>query len=172
MSPEERMALVIDAARRNIREGAGGPFAAAIFERKSGFLVALGVNLVVPAGLSMLHAEMLAFALAQQRLGSYDLGQSGLPAHELVTSSEPCAMCFGATFWSGVRHLCIGARNEDALAVGFDEGPKPSDWVHELDLRGISVERDLLRNEAVAVLREYHSRGGDIYNGRIGQGRS
>lgn len=169
-SPKERMALVMGAARRNIREGAGGPFAAAIFERDSGLLVALGVNLVVPGGLSMLHAEMLAFALAQRRLGVYDLGQPGLPAHELVTSSEPCAMCFGATLWAGVKHLSIGARNEDALAVGFDEGPKPHDWVHELGLRGISVEADLLRDEAIAVLREYQRSGGDIYNGRAGEG--
>jgi tRNA(Arg) A34 adenosine deaminase TadA len=164
------MALVIAAARRNIEEGTGGPFAAAIFERDTGVLVSLGVNLVVPAGLSMLHAEMLAFALAQQKLGSFDLGRAGLPAHELVTSSEPCAMCFGATFWAGVKHLLIGARNEDALAVGFDEGPKPDNWIEELNRRGISLERDLLRAEAAEVLRHYANIGGGIYNGR-GTGR-
>lgn len=163
--PRERMALVVAAARRNVEEG-GGPFGAAIFERDSGILVSLGVNLVVPAGLSMLHAEMLAFALAQQKLGTFDLGRPGLPAHELVTSSEPCAMCFGASFWAGIKHLVIGARNEDALAVGFDEGPKPADWVAELNDRGISLERDLLRAEAVEVLRHYARLGGDIYNGR------
>lgn len=170
VSPQERMALVIAAARRNIEEGTGGPFAAAIFERDTGVLVSLGVNLVVPAGLSMLHAEMLAFALAQQKLGSFDLGRAGLPAHELVTSSEPCAMCFGATFWAGVKHLLIGARNEDALAVGFDEGPKPDNWIEELNRRGISLERDLLRAEAAEVLRHYANIGGGIYNGR-GTGR-
>lgn len=163
--PRERMALVIAAARRNVEEG-GGPFAAAIFERDTGLLVSLGVNLVVPAGLSMLHAEMLAFALAQQKLGSFDLGRPDLPAHELVTSSEPCAMCFGATFWAGIKHLVIGARNEDALEVGFDEGPKPVDWIEELGARGISVERDLLRTEAVEVLRHYAKGGGELYNGR------
>lgn len=94
---EERMALVIGAARRNVREDTGGPFAAAVFESATGRLLSLGVNLVVPRGLSMLHAEMVAFALAQERLGSYDLGGPGVAAHELVTSTEPCAMCLGAT---------------------------------------------------------------------------
>ncbi|WP_457676540.1 nucleoside deaminase [Thiolapillus sp.] len=159
-----RMAFVIGAAARNVREGTGGPFAAAIYEIASGRLVSLGVNLVVPQGLSMLHAEMVAFSLAQRRLGTYDLGGPGLPAHELVTSTEPCAMCLGATCWSGVSRVVAAAGDADARAAGFDEGPKPDDWVAALEERGIQVRAGVLREKAVAVLREYRSRGGVIYN--------
>jgi tRNA(Arg) A34 adenosine deaminase TadA len=161
---EERMALVIGAARRNVREDTGGPFAAAIFESATGRLVSLGVNLVIPRGLSMLHAEMVAFALAQQRLGSYDLGGPGMAAHELVTSTEPCAMCLGATCWSGVMRVVAAAGDPDARALGFDEGPKPTDWIGELEQRGIAVRTGVMREQAVAVLREYRRRGGVIYN--------
>ena len=161
---EERMALVIGAALRNVREDTGGPFAAAIFESDNGQLVSLGVNLVVPQGLSMLHAEMVAFTLAQQQLGSYDLGAPGMAAHELVTSTEPCAMCLGAACWSGVSRVVAAAGDSDARAVGFDEGPKPADWVAELEHRGISVRTGVMREQAVAVLQEYRCRGGMIYN--------
>ncbi|WP_210396217.1 nucleoside deaminase [Motiliproteus sediminis] len=165
---EERMALVIALARRNVEEGSGGPFGAAIFERDSGKLVAPGVNLVVSSCWSGWHAEMVATAMAQQLLGTHDLGAEGLPAYELVASTEPCAMCFGATPWSGVRRLLCGARDADARAIGFDEGPKPMDWRGALAARGIEVVVDLLRDDARAVLHQYQRQGGPIYNGRAG----
>ena len=59
-------------------------------------------------------------------------------------------------------------RDEDARAVGFDEGAKMSEWVGSLEDRGISVERNVLRGEAVAVLQEYAELGGEIYNSRRG----
>jgi hypothetical protein len=71
-----------------------------------------------------------------------------------AASTEPCSMCFGAVPWFGVRHLVRGARGEDAEAAGFDKGPKPAEWVRTLEEPGITVERDVLRNEAAAVLRE------------------
>jgi tRNA(Arg) A34 adenosine deaminase TadA len=165
---EERMRLAVELARRNIEQGTGGPFGAAVFEAQSGRLIAAGVNLVVAAGCSLLHAETVALLLAQKRLGSFDLGGAGLPALELVTSTEPCAMCFGAVLWSGVRRLVCGARGEDAEGVGFDEGPKPAGWVGELERRGIAVVRDVLREEAAEVLRRYAQGGGVIYNPRRG----
>ena len=90
---EERVRLVIDLARENTLRGTGGPFGAAIFERDSGKLIAVGVNRVVPDQCSIAHAEMMAFAMAQQELGVFDLGGPGLPAHELVTSAQMCVMC-------------------------------------------------------------------------------
>jgi tRNA(Arg) A34 adenosine deaminase TadA len=73
-------------------------------------------------------------------------------------------MCFGASPWSGVRRLVCGARDEDARAIGFDEGPKLADWITALNDRGIAVLRDVLRDEAVGVLKDYIEAGGIIYN--------
>jgi tRNA(Arg) A34 adenosine deaminase TadA len=131
-------------------------------------LVAPGVNLVATTNLSAAHAEMVAIMISQQVVGHFDLGGEGLPPYELVASTEPCAMCFGAIPWSGVRRLVCGAREEDARDIGFDEGSKVSDWVAALEQRGISVARDVYRDEAAAVLRYYVESGGMIYNARQG----
>jgi tRNA(Arg) A34 adenosine deaminase TadA len=166
---EDRMRLVVGLARENVRRGTGGPFGAAIFERETGRLLAPGVNLVVGSCCSVFHAEMVAIMIAQKILGNFDLGDASVPAYELVTSTEPCAMCLGATPWSGVRGLVCGARDEDASAVGFDEGAKPLEWVSALEGRGISVTLDVLREEAAEVLRAYAASGGEIYNSRQGE---
>lgn len=159
---EDRMRLVIDLARENIRRETGGPFGAGVFD-EAGRLVAAGVNLVVSSRCSILHAEMVAIALAQKHLGRHDLGDGGRHAYELVTAVEPCAMCFGAIPWSGLSRVVCGARGEDAQRIGFDEGPKVADWVGELESRGIRVVQDVLRAEAAAVLDEYARCGGRIY---------
>ena len=163
---EARMRLVVALARQNIERKTGGPFGAGIFEQESGYLVTVGVNQVESSNCSIAHAEILAIALAQREVGNYDLGAGSGPAYELVTSTEPCAMCLGAICWSGVRQVVCGARDEDAREIGFDEGPKPQDWADSLEYRGISVLKDVLREQAKAVLTEYQQSGGLIYNSR------
>ncbi len=71
---EEHMLFVIELARLNVDRKTGGPFGAGIFERKSGRLIAVGVNQVESSNCSIAHAEMLAIALAQKAVGTYDLG--------------------------------------------------------------------------------------------------
>jgi len=161
---EERMRFVIELARLNVDRKTGGPFGAGIFERKSGRLIAIGVNQVESLNCSIAHAEMLAISLAQKAVGTYDMGGERGAAYELVTSTEPCVMCLGAVCWSGVTRVVCGARDEDARRIGFDEGPKPKDWASALESRGISVVQGILRKEAAAVLTEYREQGGLIYN--------
>ena len=164
-TPEARMDFVIEASRRNIELGTGGPFAAAIFESRSGALVSIGVNLVTSQNASILHAEMVAIALAQIKLRTYDLSRADLPDHTLVTSTEPCAMCLGAIPWSGVKEVITGAQDCDARAVGFDEGQKVADWQDGLRSRGIDVLTNVQRESARLVLEAYRDHGGSIYNG-------
>mmetsp|Transcript_43835 Transcript_43835/g.92176 ORF Transcript_43835/g.92176 Transcript_43835/m.92176 type:complete len:329 (+) Transcript_43835:298-1284(+) len=216
----EMMSLAIHLSDRNISEGTGGPFGAAIFERHPGgycTLVSIGVNRVVPLGNSTLHGEMVAIQLAQRKVGSYSLGNlcednatssgghedglfyeeeedggtsseaekkdddallaSGdvcLPAtnndngprkrqFELFTSCEPCAMCLGATLWSGVHRIVCGAKKCHAQAIGFDEGPVFEASYKHLEDCGVKVTREVLSDEAAKVLRRYGS-SGLIYN--------
>jgi tRNA(Arg) A34 adenosine deaminase TadA len=163
---EDRMQFVIELSMLNVRHETGGPFAAAVFRSDDGSLLAAGVNLVLSGDCSVLHAEIVTIMAAERKAGSYDLSATNLPAYELVTSTEPCAMCLGAVMWSGVRRLVCGARGSDAEAVGFDEGAKPAAWPDALERRGISVLRDVCREQAAAVLRDYHAAGGIIYNPR------
>lgn len=163
----DRVDLVLKLCHRNILEKTGGPFAAAIFEEETGYLVSVGVNRVVPENCSAAHAEMMAFMLAQNALGSFDLGREGGPSHQLVTSAQMCAMCLGATVWSGVRSVVFSATAEDVeRIVGFDEGPIHPHWQAELTQRGIHIYPTFKRAEAVDLLELYQQQGGIVYNGR------
>jgi tRNA(Arg) A34 adenosine deaminase TadA len=161
---EARMRFAIALARGNVDHGTGGPFGAALFERETGRLVAVGVNSVVRLANSALHAEMVAFMRAQTRLRSYTLAAPGLPAVELHSSCDPCAMCLGAVLWSGVSRLVCAATRDDATALTFDEGPVFPESYDYLERRGVRVDRGFLRQEAVAVLEAYRRQGGVIYN--------
>lgn len=157
-SDAEKMALAIRLSERNVREGSGGPFGAALFTG-TGRLLGIGVNRVVANSCSAAHAEMMAFATAQQRSQRFRLNQDGEHI-TLASSSQPCAMCYGASFWAGIDTVLIGARADDVQALaGFDEGPLPADWAGEWQKRGIRVVADLLREEACAVLKRYGESG-------------
>jgi len=188
---EEMMSLAIHLSDRNITEGTGGPFGAAIFERHAdnhATLVSIGMNRVVPLGNSTLHGETVAIQLAQSKLGSFTLRleetkEDGLfydesnddddddkessPSRqrkfELFTSCEPCAMCLGATLWSGVSRIVCGATKNDAQAIGFDEGPVFEESYEHLEKAGIQVTRNVLKEDAAKVLQRYGNIG-QIYN--------
>jgi tRNA(Arg) A34 adenosine deaminase TadA len=164
-SDHDRMRLAIAVSRENVTRGTGGPFGAAIFERDSGRVVAIGMNSVVRFNNCTLHGEMVAFMMAQRRLGSFTLRAPNLPSHELFTSCDPCAMCLGAALWSGVRRVVCGAAREDASRLSFEEGPVfPESYRYLVD-RGIAIEHNVLRDEACAVLELYRTASGKIYNG-------
>jgi tRNA(Arg) A34 adenosine deaminase TadA len=169
-STSERMRLAIALSKQSVLQETGGPFGALVVDERDGRLVSVGVNLVTTAGLSVAHAEIVALSLAQAAMGRWNLSQSG--SLQLVTSCEPCAMCFGALPWSGIKSLVCGARKQDAEEAGFDEGDKPDEWVSSLQRRGIMVERGILRAEAASVLAYYHDIGGAIYNPAQGQDKA
>jgi tRNA(Arg) A34 adenosine deaminase TadA len=86
-----------------------------------------------------------------------------------VVNWRPCAMCYGAVIWSGIRSLAIAGSGPDLEQItGFDEGPVPADWAGELQRRGIEVIDGLLRNEARRVFEAFRAGGNFVYNGRQG----
>lgn len=163
-SDEDRMRVAIAVSRENVTRGTGGPFGAAIFERQSGKLVAVGMNSVVRLHNCTLHGEMVAFMMAQQQVKSFTLAAPGMPEHDLFTSCEPCAMCLGAALWSGVKRIVMGAAREDATKLNFEEGPVFPESYTYLEERGIAIVRHVLRDEARQVLEQYRAGGGKIYN--------
>jgi len=171
---EDRMRLVHRLADRNWREGNGGPFAAVVAERDTGRIVSVGVNVVLASGVSSAHAEVVALGLAQTATGGWDLGATGLPTHELVVNWRPCIQCYGATMWSGVRSLVVAGEGPELEEITtFDEGPLGADWAEQFEARGIEVVGDVLRDEALAVFRNYRKAvdeadGIVVYNARGG----
>ena len=88
---------------------------------------------------------------------------------ELVTSAQPCIQCYGILWWSGLQRLVIGARKEDVEQItGFMEGSLPPDWIQQLAVRPplppVTVVRDVLREEARAVLQRYRQMDRPIYH--------
>ena len=164
-SMETQMRFVLDLTERNIREKTGGPFGAAVFEKESGKLVSVGVNVVVKQNCSAAHAEMMALMLAQKKIGHYDLADARFPAHRLVTSGKMCAMCLGNVCWSGIKEVVSSAEPEDVERItGFDEGPTPIDYNDQLKLRGIHLVKELLREQGKEVLQLYVDQNGQVYN--------
>ncbi|MGH8073898.1 MAG: nucleoside deaminase [Lysobacter sp.] len=164
---DAKVELAIELARRNVDARSGGPFGAAVFGPDDR-IISVGVNRVLPQSCSLAHAETMAYMLAQQRtqrprLNELEPGVGAGPV-TLATSAQPCCQCYGATFWAGIDRLLIGARSEDVEALTeFDEGPLPADWTGELQRRGIEVVRDLQRDRACDVLRDYGRLGGGNY---------
>lgn len=164
---EDKVALAIELSHHNIQARTGGPFGAVVFNEDDR-IVATGVNVVLPQNASLAHAENMAFMLAQQRLQRARLNRNEAGEadgrYTLATSAQPCCQCYGATVWAGIDRLLIGARSEDVMALTeFDEGPLPADWIGELNRRGIEVVRDLQRDAACEVLREYGAQDGRRY---------
>ena len=166
-SDADKVALAIALSRQNVEADSGGPFGAVVYDANDR-IIAVGVNRVMPHSCSVAHAEMMAYMLAQQRTQRARLNrdESDMPCGPIVlaTSSQPCCQCYGATIWAGIDRLLIGARAEDVMALTeFDEGPLPADWIGELEQRGIAVTRDIERDAASDVLRDYSARGGSRY---------
>ena len=164
---EDRMSLVLSLVEQNIFHKTGGPFAAAIFQEGTGQLISIGVNRVVSLNNSSTHAEMVAFIMAQAHYENFNLGDKELPAHQLVSSAQMCAMCCGATVWSGVKSVIYGATAQDVESlVGFDEGPIHPQWAAQLTGRGLTIHHEFMREQVCQLLKLYKDKGGIIYNGR------
>jgi tRNA(Arg) A34 adenosine deaminase TadA len=167
----KKLAFAVELSAQNIKHQSGGPFGAAIFCHKTHKLISAGVNLVTTQNTSLAHAECVSIALAQQSSGTYDLMAAHSGTHTLYCSAQPCIMCFGAIWWSGVtRVVCAATSHDVENLTGFVEGPVPHDWELQLKNRTPlpSVEvvwgSKELRQSACQVLSDYKSSGGKIYN--------
>lgn len=162
---EDRMRVVVDFSKENFQQGTGGPFAAGVFEKKSGKRIVLGVNRVMPLNSSSAHAEIMTIGLAQKMLGTFDLGAKDLPDYELVVNWRPCIMCMGALIWSGIRYLTIAGDGPELENItGFDEGPVSDDWISQLNERNICVTNNILNSQAIDVFKLFKESGSYIYN--------
>jgi tRNA(Arg) A34 adenosine deaminase TadA len=100
------------------RERGDHPFGALLVLPGGGLLEAL--NSVVTGGDPTGHAETNLVRLA----GKAD--RASLSGSVLYTSTEPCAMCAGAIYWSGIGRV-VFALSEEGLAgmVEEEEGVPP-----------------------------------------------
>jgi tRNA(Arg) A34 adenosine deaminase TadA len=151
----DKMMLAIDISRKNVASATGGPFGAAIFNKRTSRIVSVGMSLVEHGNNCCLHAEMVAVQMATTLLRTHTLDRDPAVHHELFASSEPCAMCIGATLWCGVQKLVCAATDVDVRSLLHDTGPVFEESFRYLQSKGIVIKRKFLRSEAKQVLCEY-----------------
>lgn len=113
-STETFMDEAVAAAREGAGRGDGGPFGAVIV--MDGKIIARAWNRVLRDQDPTAHAEVNAIREAARVLGSFRLESC-----DLYTSCEPCPMCLGAIYWSGLRRVYYAATREDADDIGFSD---------------------------------------------------
>lgn len=100
MSHSQWIARCIELAIDNASQGQA-PFAALVV--KDGRVVGQGVNDVRATEDLTGHAEIRALQAATRELGTRRLSEC-----VLYTSCEPCPMCLGAIYWSGISEVYYG----------------------------------------------------------------
>ena len=131
-------------ARENVATGRGGPFGAVIV--KDGQLIARAHNMVEGARSSQAHAEMLALAEAEEKLGS-----KWLPGATMYVTLEPCSMCAGAMVLSRLDRLVIGADDSKTGACGSLVNIAANEKLNHR----IEISRGVLEEECGKVLKEF-----------------
>ena len=127
--------------------GDGGPFGCVIV--KEGVVVGEGWNRVIGTNDPTAHGEIVAIRDACVKLKTFNL--SGC---ELYTNGEPCPMCFSAIYWARIDRIYYGFSVQDAADAGFDDRFIFDELIKPADRRRIP-ERQILRDEAFRVLKEY-----------------
>ena len=127
------------------------PFAALVADAQGQIIASAGNNSMPPEGDPTQHAELVAAALAAKRLTPEQLAGC-----TLYTSAEPCCMCSGAVYWTGIGRV-VYALSEHALlglTGAHPENPTFSLPCREVFARGqrtVQVHGPLLEEEAAAA---------------------
>lgn len=120
MKPEEKENLekilleVSNLSERNVLDGVGGPFAAAVV--RDGKIISFGSNRVLADQDPTAHAEVVAIRKACEILGTFQLEDC-----ILITSCEPCPMCLGAIYWARPKVVYFCNTRVEAAEIGFDD---------------------------------------------------
>jgi tRNA(Arg) A34 adenosine deaminase TadA len=136
---------------RKARNDGRHPFGALIVNERGETVVAARNNAVRPNGDPTQHAEMLACSQAARMLTEAELAKC-----TLYTSTEPCAMCAGAIYWTGIGRVVFALAETGLLRYtgSHTENPTLDLPCREVFARGqkpIAVAGPLLEDEAGLV---------------------
>ncbi len=138
------------ALARRAREHGNHPFGALLADAAAHRLLE-AENTVVTQRDCTNHAE-----LNLVRLASHQLDRATLKDCTLYTSTEPCAMCAGAIFWSGIGRVIFALSEERLLAFAGGTSEEsflflPCREVFARGHRAVEVVGPLLEDEAAEV---------------------
>ncbi|MFF5865524.1 nucleoside deaminase [Pseudomonas sp. NPDC012596] len=150
-------ALDLDLLRQSIRlseqsrERGRHPFAAIVADASGRVIASAGNNSMPPEGDPTQHAELVAAALAAKALPPEALAEC-----TLYTSAEPCCMCAGAVYWTGIGRVVYALSEHTLLGLtgAHPENPTFSLPCREVFARGqrdVSVHGPMLEDEAATA---------------------
>ena len=146
MSDEDLLRRAFALARRARAHG-NPPFGALLVDA-SGNVVLEAENTVTSERDCTGHAETNLIREASRRFGA-------LSPYTLYTSAEPCCMCTGAAFWSGLGRIVFGLSAVRLKALRRDAGlPMLELGSRDVIARGnrdIKITGPLLEDEAASV---------------------
>jgi tRNA(Arg) A34 adenosine deaminase TadA len=121
LSDDDRALLraAIDASAR-ARSRGNHPFGAVLADAR-GTVVLEAENTVVTGNDCTGHAETNLVRLAWARFG-----REALAGCSLYTSCEPCAMCSGAIYWSGIGRVVFALAEEELVLLTGDDPQNPT----------------------------------------------
>ena len=131
------------------------PFAALVADEHGRIVSQAGNNSMPPEGDPTQHAELVAAALAARKLSPQELARC-----TLYTSAEPCCMCAGAVYWTGIGRVVYALSEHSLLGLTGDhpENPTFSLPCREVFARGqrrVEVVGPLIEDEAAAPHRGF-----------------
>lgn len=147
LSPQDNefLSRVFALAQRSRDEG-HHPFAA-IIVASDGSVIAEAMN--DSSSERTAHAEMSALRHASRRYSPLELASA-----TLYSNAEPCAMCAGGTYWSGVGRVVYGMSEASLLAL---TGSDPENPTLSLPCREVFA-RGQRPTEVIGPLREDDAR--------------
>jgi len=133
-----------------MNEGAGPPFGAVIV--RDGQLIAEGHNNSFVTKDPTAHAEIVAIRRACEAVNSHSLERC-----VIYSSSEPCPMCLGAIYWSGITKVHYANSCVAAAAAGFDDTRLYRELALPVEDRALPMVQQLA-DEAKAVFDAWQAR--------------
>ncbi len=146
---ERYLRLAFDVAERS-RAGGDHPFGAILVGPEGTVMLEAGNGFSSEGGDRTAHAERLLAARAKV------FDPALLSRCTLYSSAEPCAMCAGAIYWSGIGRLVYGQSEADLKRLTGDhpENPTldlPCRVVFAAGQREVEVVGPLLEEESAAL---------------------
>lgn len=145
-----------DVGRRAMTHG-NHPFGAVLVDERGHVLIEME-NAYMPSHDGTAHAERLLCTQACTTYSAEVLSRS-----TLYSSAEPCAMCAGAIYWSGIGRLVYGLSEHGLRAItgNHPENPTldlPCRTVFASGQRTVEVAGPMLEDEAAAVHVDFWTR--------------
>lgn len=138
------------------------PFASTVVASDGAVLASEGNNSMPPEGDPTQHAELRAAAQAARKFSAEELSSA-----TLYTSAEPCVMCTGAIYWTGIGRIVYALSESRLLGLTGDDPENPTFDLpcREVIARGqrhIEVVGPLIEDEAAVAHEGFWTRRTDV----------